>query len=278
MTTSSLHRIVIIGCGYVGTAVGRELAAIGHDVIATTTSPSRLDELRRIGLTACQLELTDVNKLRSVLVDRDVALLTYGAGRHGDYNRVYLQGAHSIVAAARSTSIQRIIYTSSTRVYHQQDGSWVDETSPTNPSDPKGQALVEAERVLLNGLAHAQPPTATMTVLRLGGIHGPTRSLTDRILTCAGQQRHDGQGYVNLIHVDDIVTAMVKLVCTNYHGVLNLTNDDPMIRHQLYDTILARAKMKPIHWTDHNQPSRGKRVCNKRIKHVLQLSLSRSFA
>jgi len=273
MTCSDLKRIAIIGCGYVGTAVGRKLVASGHDVAATTTSPSRIDELQDAGFDAHVIELKEVDKLRNMLADRDAALLTYGAGKHGDYESVYVQGAQHIAEAVSGSSIRRIIYTSSTRVYGQDDGVWVDETSPTDSSDSKGQALVRAERVLLDELTNAQQLPVTVSILRLGGIHGPQRELTDRISACAGQMRDDGQAYINLIRLDDLVTAIMKLLDVNYHGLLNITNDNPPSRRHLYDTILARAKLKPIQWTDHDQATRGKRVCNKRIKELLQISL-----
>ncbi len=273
MTPSDQQRIAILGCGYVGSAVGRKLAALGHDVLATTTTPSRMGEINKAGMTAHQLELKDVAKLRSLLADRDAVLLTYGAGQRGDYEGVYIQGARSMVEAVSGSAVRRIIYTSSTRVYGQDDGAWVDENSPTNTSDEKGQALVEAERILLDGIPEAQPHPAAVSVLRLGGIHGPQRELSPRILTQPGLVRDDGQAYINLIHLDDIVSAMTKLLEINFHGLLNVTNDDPQTRRQLYDTVLASAEMKPIQWTDRDQPTRGKRVCNKRIKQLLQISL-----
>ncbi len=273
MTTPPTQRIAIIGCGYVGLAVGQKLAAIGHDVAATTTSQSRMDELQQVGMTPHRIELKEADKLHDLLADRDAAILTYGAGRNGDYKRVYVQGARSIVEAVSSSSLRRIIYTSSTRVYGQNDGDWVDETSPTTSSDEKGQLLVEAERVLLNGISNAQRQSVDVSVLRLGGIHGPLRELSPRILILAEQTRDDGQAYINLIHLDDIVTVMTKLLPVNHHGLLNVTSDNPQTRRQLYDTIIAGAKLKPIQWTDNDQPTQGKKVSNERVKNLLQLSL-----
>jgi nucleoside-diphosphate-sugar epimerase len=184
------------------------------------------------------------------------------------------------VAACRDTPVRRIAYTSSTRVYAQDDGGWVDEDSPTEPPDDDGRALVQAERTLLdapgNGFLF---PDSTVAILRLGGIHGPGRELSSRIHRAASSERIDGDAFVNLIHLNDIVEVMVLIPETRYHGVINVCDGRPMLRRELYDREIARAGLEPIRWGRRDRggsgaggPPRGKRVSNDRLRQLLDLT------
>jgi nucleoside-diphosphate-sugar epimerase len=267
------RKIAILGCGYVGAALGRALSAKGHDCVGTTTTKSRCDDIRSLGITPTVLTLDDTKRLSQLLADRDLVYLTVGAGRQKrDYREVYLRGAMHLLDAIKNTSVQQIVYTSSTRVYGQNDGSWVDEDSPTEPISEDGKTLVETERLLLEG---ARSQGVTATVLRLSGIHGPGRDPASRIAQHAGTTRSDGDVFVNLIHIDDIVTAMSALLNIEYDGVLNLSDDQPTPRRLFYNTLIARSALAPIRWTNPAPPTpRGKRIRNNRAKRELKLNLT----
>ncbi|MGD2108900.1 MAG: SDR family oxidoreductase [Phycisphaerae bacterium] len=266
-------KILIIGCGYVGSALGQTLIQLGHEVVGTTTTPSRLDELENLGITPMQLDLTDADRLRDALREQDTVYLTIAPRQRGmNYRDVYLAAARRLVDAIRETSVRRIIYTGSTRVYGQTDGTWVDETSPTNPSDENGEVLLQTEQTLLRGV---EPPT-TAAVLRLGGIYGPDRDFKQRIRTLAGTARTDADLYVNLVHLDDIVAALIALLTVPYHGVLNLVDDSPERRQDLYDRTLAEASLPPVRWERppaDDATRLGKRVRNDLVKRTLNLTL-----
>ncbi len=268
-------RTLILGCGYVGSALAQTLARAGCDVTATTTRAANADRVRALGATPAVVTLAETDRLHELLHDREVVYLCAAAGRGGQsYREVYLEGAQSLLRATRDTSVARIVYTSSTRVYAQNDGSWVDEDSVTRPSDENGRILVETERVLLGAGSHAADSgQIAVTVLRLGGIHGPGRELSGRIHAAAGTTRDDGGVFVNLSHRDDIVAAMVTLGGIHHHGVLNLVSDEPMLRRELYDRVLADATRAPIEWlASGSDARRGKRVRNERLKRALGIS------
>ena len=270
------QRIAIIGCGYVGSAVGEALVKAGHHVVGTTITPDRLDDLRAKGIAPALLDTADTDRVHEVLHDRDAVVLSVAAGRgRADYRKVYLGSANSVITAARGTPVKRIIYTSSVGVYGQDDGSWVDESSPTHPRDDNGRILLDTERALLDGaktLGRGQ--TGCASVVRLSGIYGPGRDLTGRIKSFAGKKRDDGDAYLNLIHLDDIVAALTALLAIRYHGVLNLSDDRPLPRREFYDRIIAEAGLPAIQWISVGAPTkRGKRVRNVLIKRTLGLTL-----
>lgn len=277
MTSDASRRkkVAIIGCGYVGSALGEALVLAGHEVIGTTTSPSRVAEIEARGITGKVLEHADVERMHDVLLDRDAAYLCIAAGRQADYRSVYLDGARNFLKALLSTSVRRVVYTSSTSVYSRQDGDWVDEDSPTEPTSERGGILLQTERELLRAVDATQRDVPlSVTVLRLSGIHGPGRDPAARIETLADTERSDGEAYVNLVHRDDVVAALVKLLDVAYDGVLNLSDDQPLTRREWYDRVVAAKQLPPIRWvTPPGEIDRAKRIRNELLKKTLGLEL-----
>ena len=103
----------------------------------------------------------------------------------------------------------------------------------------------------------------------------PVRHLRPRrIKSCAGKERSDGDAYLNLIHLDDIVAALTALLAARHHGVLNLSDDRPLPRREFYDRIIAEAGLPATQWISAGSPpQRGKRVRNDLIKRTLGLTL-----
>ncbi len=275
--TTNRQRIAIIGCGYVGSALGKALVKAGHDVVGTTTTSARVEELRGLGIEPAVLRHAATERFHELLQDREAAVLTIApSGPERDYRAVYLDGARHFLKAAEHTAVRRVIYTSSTRVYGQNDGSWVDECLPNEPRDENGRILLETERALLEGgkkLGGEAP--AAVTVVRLGALYGPGRDMAEFVQRASGQQRDDGDGYVNWIHRDDVVAALGRLLGMPYHGILNLCDDHPIRRRELYDRMTADAGLPPVRWiSPSGPPELGKRVRNNLIKRTLGLSLA----
>lgn len=265
-------KVAVIGCGYIGAELARQLAAAGHDVLGTTRTPERLPELRRLGIAAETLDVADLERFRSLLADRRIVYLTVAAGRRdADYERVYLAAGRNLAAAAHDAGVHRVIYTSSTSVYSQNNGECVTEDSPTEPESENGMILVRTERALLE----LNLPGG-VTIVRLAGIYGPGRDLERFAAFAAGSARDDGDAWVNLVHRDDVVDALVRLLPLAHHGVLNFANDHPIIRRELYDRLIESAGLAPITWSPRSGTADGgKRVSNQRIKDLIGLQLRR---
>lgn len=275
MKTLKDSRILIVGCGYVGSAVGKQLASRGANVVGTTTRPDRADEIRGCGIDPVVLDVNDADSVCDAASGCEAIYLCVGAGRTRPYEEIYLPAARSVVAALSAERVRRVIYTSSTGVYGQDDGSWVNEDSETNPGTDNGKVLVEAERILLDhGSEAIACGRTTVSVVRLGGIYGPGRELTNFVGRAAGTMRSDGDGYVNLVHLEDICSVMVGLLEIDHHGILNMTDDAPVTRREFYDTILAKHEKPGVDWTCGDAQGLGKRVSNQRVKALLNLKLN----
>jgi len=197
-------RALIAGAGYVGAALATRLVAAGHEVIVLR----RRDLPAPAGARAFRADLTAPGAL-AALPPADLAFYTAAADERSDaaYERAYVTGVARLVErlAAQETPPRRLLFTSSTAVYAQQQGEWVDETSPTEPGGFAGRRLLEGEAVV-----RAAPFGAC--VLRLGGIYGPGRtSLVDRVRRGAARAALEPPKYTNRIHRDDAAGALDHL-------------------------------------------------------------------
>jgi nucleoside-diphosphate-sugar epimerase len=135
-------------------------------------------------------------------------------------------------------AVRRFLYVSSTSVYGQQDGTWVDETSPTEPTEESGKAAVEAENLLRSRLPDA-------VILRFAGIYGPWRLLRQQAIESGQPLTGDPERWLNLIHVTDGARAVLAAQQLAQPGqVYNIADGYPGTRRQFY-TELARLLEAP---------------------------------
>jgi nucleoside-diphosphate-sugar epimerase len=201
-----MANILIAGCGYVGTALGLRLTAAGHVVWGIRRSAEGLPS----GIRHVAADLTIPETLRELPPALDVVFYTAAPNGPDEaaYRAIYVDGLRYVLEALvrQHQSPQRVLLTSSTAVYAQSDGEWVDETSPTEPQHFTGRRVLEGERVLLDGPFPA-------TVLRLGGIYGPGRtSLIERVRQGLATCRDGPPLYTNRIHRDDCAGALHHLM------------------------------------------------------------------
>jgi nucleoside-diphosphate-sugar epimerase len=95
----------------------------------------------------------------------------------------------------------------------------------------------------------------------------------------AGQQRSGAHAYVNLIHRDDVVSALMAAIDKPFHGVINVSDGHPVRRRDLYDRVLELAGLEPIRWVeDEANPDLAKRVRNDRLMQVFSIKFKHPFA
>jgi nucleoside-diphosphate-sugar epimerase len=200
-----MTRVLIAGCGYVGAALGKMLVAEGQDVWGLR----RHSELLPPVIAPFRADLCKPSSLAGLPDRLDFICYLAAADETSDaaYRAVYVVGLLNLIQALleQGQNPKRFFFTSSTSVYAQRDGEWVDENSPTEPHHFSGQRLLEAEQVLLSG-----PFTAT--VVRLAGIYGPGRS---RLIDSRRREAIHSAGdaaYTNRIHCDDCAGMLLHLM------------------------------------------------------------------
>jgi len=270
-------RLVIFGCGYVGTAVALEAMAHGIAVTALTRNAANAVVLREQGIEVITADLADQAWHERIPVAPDFALNCVSSGGAGiaGYERSYVRGMESVIAWARRVGpVGTLVYTSSTSVYPQGGGIEVDEEAPTGgaESTERARLLLAAEDML-----RAAPPACRRWfILRLAGIYGPGRH---HLLEQVKQGEVSGLAAMrlNLIHRDDIVTAIMACFAAPAavaNAVFNVVDDAPTAKAEVVAWLAERLAQSPPRFT--GQPVGGRReltpdrvVRNGRVKAAL---------
>lgn len=238
--------ILIAGCGYVGGRLAQQLVEADEPVVGLKRDPSTLPA----GVEGIAADVSDPATLRDLPAALGAPLdaLVYAvapAGRsEADYRAAYVDGLRNMLSATRSLLSAasrasgrpaRVVLVSSTGVYGQEDGRWVDEDTAPEPGDVTGRILLEGER-LIEDLPGAG------TVLRLGGIYGPGRTRLVRKVLDGGAGCPPPDRYGNRIHRDDAAAAIRHLLdmpdpAPVYIGV----DTEPAALREVYQWIARRA-------------------------------------
>lgn len=256
-------KIGIIGCGYVGQAAAVYWKQKGHQIAVTTRQPSRIAFLQTF---ADKVHLLEHNSLPSFIAQQEIVLISVAPDPSSNYSSTYLHTAKQVAKEiAQYTSLKQILYTSSTSVYEDHQGEWVDENTPISPLNENNQILHETERVLLDCASE----NLKVCVLRLGEIYGPDRKIEDRLRRML-HQPFPGSGltYTNLIHLTDIVQALDFALQQRCQGTYNLCSDFHESRKNFYDILCQIEHLPPIQWNAslRNWHQGNKRVSNQKIK------------
>jgi nucleoside-diphosphate-sugar epimerase len=251
-----MPRIAIAGYGYLGRAIADIFRTSGWEVEGWARQPIEPHEI--------PTRVVDIT--RSVPRDKHFDVIVHCAStRGGDaeaYRRVYLEGVRNILVAAATPLL---VFTSSTSVYAQRDGDWVNEDSAAEPTTESGKILREAEKLVL---------AAGGIVPRLAGLYGPGRSFLLRSVL-DGTARAAADRYLNQIHRDDAAAAIFTLATSaSVRGqIFNVADDTPMLRNECL-TWLASVVGRSIETSDVAAATRrkrgdsNKRVSNQRLRAV----------
>jgi nucleoside-diphosphate-sugar epimerase len=259
-------KIAIIGCGYLGNALGLFWKDCGHSITTTTRSPKKACLLAQIFDRADIFTSSAPETLVEVIKDQEVIVLSVAADNHDTYASTYLATAKALAfAATKASNLKRIFYTSSTSVYGDRQGASVDESSTLFPLSRSSQILVETESTLLS----LETPRRSVCIFRLGEIYGPSRRIDDRLSQLNGRPLPGtGDNLTNLIHLEDIIRAIDFALSEGLTGVYNLCNDLHIPRRQLYERLCQQLALPLVQWdpTQKSLHSGNKLVLNQKIK------------
>ncbi len=263
-------RTLIFGGGYLGRRVAIRAANAGHFVSVTTRNPRKADALSKLGLQPIVADWTDRRTLCGI-PEVDQILISVSYDRHSRQSRLDSQvgGLRNLLQVVRPDT--QICYISTTGVYHQTDGQWVDEHSPTRPTREGGKVHLMAEELL-----HRLRPRSQWTILRLAGIYGPDRVPRAANVISGRPIPSPSLGFLNLIHVDDAVEAVLSTWRGPCQRCYVVADDHPVVRGEFYREIArqCRAPEPRFELPDVDAPVRmrsdsNKRVWNRRMKRDL---------
>ncbi len=208
----SVSSVLIVGCGDIGSRVARLLLACQYRVYGVRRTLSDLPE----GVLGVAADVSTA-ALPATWPKEPLDYVVYcvAASQHDEagYRAAYVEGVRNTLAwlQASGQCPKRLFFVSSSGVYGQQSGEWVDEQSPTEPSSYTGQLMLEAERL-------AQGSEVPATVVRLTGIYGPGRERMIEQVKKGCQAAAGGSVYGNRIHADDAAGLLAFLIQADATG------------------------------------------------------------
>jgi nucleoside-diphosphate-sugar epimerase len=215
--------LLLIGHGYLGQAITREFRDHGWKVFPVARSTGDGSIPCDVGDPAAVKSLT-----RHVFPDFIIHCAASGRGGAEAYQHVYVDGCRNLTTHFPGVPL---LFTSSTSVYGQIDGSVVTEECPAIPDRETGRLLLDAEQVALN---------AAGIVARLSGIYGPGRSvILKKFLSGEAVIEEDGRRFLNQIHRDDAARAILHLATTGQTGVFNISDSTPISQIATYEALGA---------------------------------------
>lgn len=255
---------LIFGCGYLGKRAASQFHRAGHQVTAVTRNPQRAVDWRRTGWNAHVADITRPDTLVGI-PPADVVLFAVGFDRQAgpSIRQVYEEGLCHVLETLPAVPSQ-FLYVSSTGVYGQSDGGWVNENAPCEPATPGGLACCRAEQQLRNiGWSDR------VTILRFAGIYGPGRIPHLDALARGEPLAVAADGYLNLVHVDDGAGLVAYLAQREPppQRVYNVSDGHPVIRADFYEEVARLHGANAPHFVpvDPASPAGRRALANKRI-------------
>ncbi|MFK7736764.1 MAG: sugar nucleotide-binding protein [Pirellulaceae bacterium] len=221
-------RLLIVGCGYVGKRVAKLARASGYEVFALTRSDERISELESEG---CRPIVGSWHSPESLagLPEFDAILVAIPHREEADLGELtHVRGLENLSAAV-GDSQPRIVYLSTTGVFGECSGEKLNEDSPATPTRLGPKIALAAEQHLTSTLA------GRATIIRLAGIYGPDRVPLAAKLRAGEPLSVPLEGYLNLVHVDDIARVTLQVIETKMRSDLYLLSDgQPVLRRDFY--------------------------------------------
>tara|TARA_A100001015_G_C14769319_1_gene624575 strand:+ start:49 stop:864 length:816 start_codon:yes stop_codon:yes gene_type:complete len=237
-------KISLLGCGWLGTALLKPFSKEGHDVIVSTRSEIKKFQFQQQGTPAVVLNLPDCSPhLIPSFWESDVMIITVPFKRSFSDPTLYKTQIESIMPELKKHRYQKIIFTSSTSVYPLTDGD-VDENTPIDVNNPRSKVLSEVEQLILSCPASL--------VLRFGGLFGPNRE--PNLFLKQAHQLDYGMSPVNLIHLEDCVAIITKLINSSLEdSIYNVVATKHPTKKEFYNHILKYYDLPILSFKDNKK-------------------------
>jgi nucleoside-diphosphate-sugar epimerase len=270
-------RRLIAGCGYLGFRVAQLWRAGGDEIHVLTRSAWRARHFQRQGLIPW---VGDVTRPATLPRLPEVDTLLWSVGFDRDISQtiddVYVDGLHGFLDALPNR-VTRLIYISSTGVYGQADGRWVNEATECRPQRYGGRVFLAAEQLLLRS-----PFADRAVILRLAGVYGPQRLPRLKQLRAGEPLDTAPQNLLNLIHVDDAAQVVQHAADRELPlpRVFLVADGQPVVRAAFYAEAARLFGTSPAVFCGSDcagsagrRTGGHKRVCSDRMRAELGISL-----
>ncbi len=263
--------ISIIGCGWLGFPLASFLLTKGYKVNGSTTRIEKMPHLVDAGIHAFLVRLPangemteEMEKELIACLQADILIVNIPPGRKNpNVEQEHPQQMRYLINHISKSTIQKVIFISSTSVYHPQNTT-ITEHAPTEPIRGSGKALVQVEK-----LFQANKSFQT-TILRMSGLYGGERH-PGRFL--AGKQNlPNGDAPVNLVHRDDCVGIIEQVMVQKKWGeIYNVCADKHPTKREMYTNAAKKLGLAAPHFTENGSLSYNL-ISNEKVKRELAYS------
>lgn len=269
--------LLIFGHGYTAGALTPRMVARGWRVTGTTRQASRLAQIAALGADPLLWD----GGVCAALETATHVLVSAAPGPEGD--PVLTTLAADLSAARR---LERLVYLSTTGVYGDHGGAWVDEETPCDPTSRRAQARIQAENAWIRQAARLTVP---LDVLRLAGIYGPGRGPFAKLRNGTARRIIKPNQVFSRIHVEDAARAAEAALIRSAPGqIYNICDDEPLPPQDIMTMAAELLGVSPppevdFETADMSPMARSfygdsKRVRNARMKRDLGVTLAHPTA
>jgi len=265
--------VLVAGCGWLGTALARTLVARGDRVTGIRRDAARAAALAAHGIEPLALDLSAPGAEAALpAADAMVACQSAATESPGAYRAAYLGATAALLSAARRGGARAFVYTGSTGVFGQRDGSDVDEATPPAPASETAEVLVQAERLVLGAPARLGVPAR---LVRLSGLYGPGRAGTlARVRSGALALGPGDDAFMNFCHLDDAVAFVLAALergrpGATYHG----SDAAPPRRREVITWVAERLGLEPARREGAGPPGPNRRIRSEATRRELGVAL-----
>ncbi len=262
-----IKSVGIVGCGWLGTALAKNLIAQQVNVVGTTTTVDKINLLANLGIKAELLVLPENEQTlekHAIFQQQQLVIAITPQLKYGNVN--YAKKIENIIKIAEKTAVEKIILISTTGVYRGLTGN-ITEEATLMLKNTKVAALVAGEQVVLASSLNS-------TIIRFAGLIGEDRH-PGRFLA-GKKQLSNANERVNLIHQQDAVNILIALLKSdNVTGIFNGLSNTQATRKRFYQQAAKKLQLTPPEFADNDKisPSTYKYICAKKIRDKLSVKL-----
>ncbi|RAL22425.1 hypothetical protein DL240_11300 [Lujinxingia litoralis] len=233
-------RLLIVGAGYTGLEIARQANHLGFELHTTTSNPQRQRDLQDLGATVLEWDALGDPSALLPHIDADTALIYSVPPLFKEHQPAtspeparHVAPVLNLLQAAKDQGCTRFVYLSSTSVYGDYQGAWIDEAADLHPNRDQGKMRRDIEEALLKA------PGVTTSTLRIVGIYGPGRTILTRLKSGRYALVDGGKKITNRIHVEDLAQAALAAATRHTHNsrAYNVSDGEPFAVHELVSFV-----------------------------------------
>ena len=239
MEEKNIKSIGVLGCGWLGLPLAKQLVTAGYSVRGTTTTKEKLTEIKSAGVSPFLSECTasDCSSLAPFLLGLELLIIAIPPGIRQHPTKRFDLVIEEIIKEVNAHKIRKVIFISSTSVYGQAVGK-IDESHEANPDSESGKQLLACEQKLLIN------PFFESCILRFGGLIGPNRHPFFSLVRKG--EISNAEGRINLIHRTDCI-GLITTCILNFKGKVVYNGVTPYHpSRKKYYTEMAKLAELPI--------------------------------